>query len=98
MRMWSGGIIRGSRKRNKPSTNFGSFSGEPKTNLMKSQLQQSPEERTFAGDGAHVLLAGSRREMRPGAQVLGVADPDEWLELTIKLRRKKALPEPAGGN
>jgi len=34
--------------------------------------------------------------MRPGAQVLGVADPDEWLELTIKLRRKKALPAPAG--
>ncbi|GGB16957.1 kumamolisin [Puia dinghuensis] len=32
--------------------------------------------------------------MRPGAQVLGVADPDEWLELTIKLRRKKPLPEP----
>ena len=34
--------------------------------------------------------------MRPGAQVLGVADPDEWLELTIKLRRKKGLPEPGG--
>ena len=32
--------------------------------------------------------------MRPGAQVLGVADPDEWLELTLKLRRKKELPEP----
>jgi kumamolisin len=35
--------------------------------------------------------------MRPGSQVLGVADPDEWLELTIKLRRKKALPEPGTG-
>ena len=33
------------------------------------------------------------RAMRPGAKVLGVADPDEWIELTIKIRRKKALPE-----
>lgn len=44
--------------------------------------------------GSHVPLAGSWREMRPGAQVLGVADPDEWMELTIKLRRKQPLPEP----
>jgi kumamolisin len=34
--------------------------------------------------------------MRPGAQVLGVADPDEWLELTIKVRRREVLPEPEG--
>ena len=43
--------------------------------------------------GAHVTLPGSLRAMRPGARVLGVADPDEWIEVTIKVRRKKALPE-----
>jgi kumamolisin len=43
--------------------------------------------------GTHALLAGSTRAMRPGAKVLGVADPDEWIEVTIKVRRKKALPE-----
>lgn len=42
----------------------------------------------------HVALAGSTRAMRPGAKVLGVADPDEWIEVTIKVRRKEALPEP----
>lgn len=62
---------------------------------MKSQSQ----EKTGGGraGGSHILLKGSWRELRPGAQVLGVADPDEWLELTIKLRRKKALPEPGSG-
>lgn len=30
--------------------------------------------------------------MRPGAKVLGVADPHEWIELTIKVRRRQALP------
>ena len=62
---------------------------------MKSQSQN----KTGGGQagGSHVLLEGSWRELRPGAQVLGVADPDEWLELTIKLRRKKALPEPGSG-
>src|SRR5579859_1152859 len=61
---------------------------------MKSQSQVTPAGSSAGGSGSHVLLEGSRREMRPGAQVLGVADPDEWLELTIKLRRKKDLPEP----
>ena len=46
-----------------------------------------------SGQGTHAVLAGSMRAARPGAKVLGVADPDEWIELTIKLRRKKALPE-----
>ncbi|HEV2479342.1 MAG TPA: S53 family peptidase [Puia sp.] len=45
------------------------------------------------GMATHALLAGSTRAMRPGARVLGVADPDEWIEVTIKVRRKKALPE-----
>jgi kumamolisin len=42
------------------------------------------------------MVPGSAREVRPGARVLGVADADEWIELTIKIRRKKPLPEPAG--
>ncbi len=42
---------------------------------------------------AHVLLPGSSRVLRPGAKTLGVADPDEWIEVTIKIRRKKELPD-----
>src|SRR5580704_13727956 len=41
---------------------------------------------------ARVVLAGSTRAVRPGAVVLGVADPHEWIEVTIKVRRKKPLP------
>ena len=37
------------------------------------------------------------RGLRPGAQVLGVADPNESIEVTIKVRRKKGLPEPVAG-
>jgi kumamolisin len=48
-------------------------------------------------DSTHVALAGSMRVVRPGARVLGVADPDEWIEVTIKVRRKKSLPEPGAG-
>lgn len=46
--------------------------------------------------GSHVVVPGSARDVRPGARVLGVADADEWIELTIKIRRKKPLPEPKG--
>ena len=35
--------------------------------------------------------------MRPGAKVLGVAGADEWIEVTIKVRRKQALPAAAAG-
>ena len=49
-----------------------------------------------AGAGSHVLLSGSMRAVRPGASVLGIADPDEWIELTIKVRRKNPLPEISG--
>lgn len=63
-----------------------------KTHRMKSTKQALSV--VASGGGSHVILEGSWREMRPGAQVLGVADPDEWLELTIKLRRRKELPEP----
>src|ERR1700761_6623863 len=47
--------------------------------------------------GGTVPLGGSSRSMRPGAHVLGVADADEWIEGTVKVRRKQELPEPAVG-
>jgi kumamolisin len=42
----------------------------------------------------HVLLKGSRRYHRAGAEILGRADPHEWCEVTVKVRRKTQLPEP----
>lgn len=45
----------------------------------------------------HSVLKGSRRHHRPGAEVLGRSDPHEWCEITIKLRRQEALPEPVAG-
>jgi kumamolisin len=47
--------------------------------------------------GSHVVLAGSRRYHRAGAQVLGRADAHEWCDVTIKLRRAEELPEPVAG-
>src|SRR5690348_1758768 len=47
---------------------------------------------------SHVPLKGSRRYMRAGSQVLGPADREEWVEVTVKVRRKAALPEPDPGN
>lgn len=44
----------------------------------------------------HVILGGSTRQVRPGAKVLGAAGPEEWIELTIKVRRKKPLPDITG--
>lgn len=41
------------------------------------------------------MLPGSARQVRPGAKVLGAAGADEWIEITLKLRRKQPLPEPA---
>jgi kumamolisin len=45
----------------------------------------------------HVPLKGSRRYHRPGARVLGRCDQQEWCEVTVKVRRKAALPEPVPG-
>jgi len=42
----------------------------------------------------HVRLSGSQRFQRAGAVVLGRSDPQEWAEVTVKVRRKAALPEP----
>jgi len=41
------------------------------------------------------VLPGSVRQVRPGAKVLGAAGADEWIEITLKLRRKQPLPEPS---
>jgi kumamolisin len=73
---------------------FGTFRGQ-KTYHMNTKGQQ-PAGGAPGNSGSHVLLSGSTRAMRPGAKVLGVADPDEWIEVTIKVRRKKALPQPGG--
>jgi kumamolisin len=43
-----------------------------------------------------VVLKGSARQVRPGAKVLGTAGPDEWIEVTLKLRRMQPLPELSG--
>jgi len=50
------------------------------------------------GDGAkimpqsHVILEGSERVPMPGARAVGAAHSNEWLEVTIKVRRKAELP------
>ena len=48
-------------------------------------------------DTTLVALKGSRRYQRPGSQVLGRADRNEWCEVTISCRRKAPLPEPVPG-
>jgi kumamolisin len=45
----------------------------------------------------HVELTGSKRTHRAGAEVLGRSDSHEWCDITIKVRRKAALPEPVAG-
>jgi kumamolisin len=44
----------------------------------------------------HVTIAGSNRIPLPGARALGSANPHATLEVLLKLRRKKALPELTG--
>jgi kumamolisin len=40
----------------------------------------------------HEVVAGSKRTMLPGAKVLGRANPNTKIEVTLKLRRMKELP------
>lgn len=47
-------------------------------------------------DSKFVKLAGSERIPVPGSRATGRADPEQWLEVTLKLRRRAALPEPGG--
>jgi kumamolisin len=44
----------------------------------------------------HVAVPGSERVPVPGAKALGAANPHATLEVTLKLRRKKPLPDMAG--
>jgi kumamolisin len=41
---------------------------------------------------AQIVLPGSHRAPSPGARVVGAAPADEWIEVTLKLRRKAPLP------
>jgi len=45
-------------------------------------------------ENSHIRLDGSRRFQRPGSVTLGPSDPQEWVEVTAKVRRKADLPEP----
>jgi kumamolisin len=42
--------------------------------------------------GSHVELPGSRRRLLSGSRLLGHSNPNELVKLTLKLRRKEALP------
>jgi kumamolisin len=44
----------------------------------------------------HRRIPGSERQVMPGARVLGHANPNTTIEVTLKLRRKQELPEIAG--
>ena len=41
---------------------------------------------------SHVVLQGSERIRMSGARALGVEDAHQWLDVTVKLRRKSPLP------
>jgi kumamolisin len=43
---------------------------------------------------SHIPLEGSERVAAPGATAIGPADGNEWLEVTVKVKRKAELPEP----
>jgi kumamolisin len=47
-------------------------------------------------NNSHVVLKGSARQPRPGSKVLGTTGPDEWIEITLKLKRKSPLPDLTG--
>src|SRR5271165_3052616 len=44
-------------------------------------------------DSTHVVLEKSHRSLRPGSRALGPANPDESIEVTVKVRRANALPK-----
>jgi kumamolisin len=39
----------------------------------------------------HIQLPGSQRSLLPGSKVLATANPNQWVEVTLKLRRKAPL-------
>lgn len=42
---------------------------------------------------AYTAIEASERLALPGAEATGSANPHQVLEITVKIRRKKALPE-----
>jgi kumamolisin len=54
----------------------------------------SPSVSLAGAAETHVALSGSMRYQRDGSRVLARADSQEWCEVTVKVRRKAALPEP----
>jgi kumamolisin len=45
----------------------------------------------------YVPLPGSEQALTPGAHLLGVADPQEVIEVTVRVRPRAAHPRPAEG-
>ena len=43
---------------------------------------------------SYVAIPGSEREPLPQAQAVGPTDPNERLEVTVRVRRRQALPDP----
>ena len=64
--------------------------------IIERMLEKWHKSTPHASDD-HVRLNGSQRYQRAGAQTLGLADPHQRCEVTVKLRRQKALPQPEGG-
>jgi hypothetical protein len=63
----------------------------PKNDGKKEREMEKPEQHTT--DRTYVAIPGSERVALPGAQALGPANPHARLEVLIKLRGKKKLPE-----
>src|ERR1700693_3013794 len=57
------------------------------------RLQQREE---IMADNTHAAVPGSNRVALPGARALGPTNPHTTIEVLLKLRRKKELPELAG--
>src|ERR1700749_554182 len=68
----------------------GEVNSQGETNAQKRVNVQG------ARSASHVILPGSTRMLRPGARVLGVAGPEEWIEIIVKIRRRKPLPDITG--
>src|SRR5437667_4158119 len=60
------------------------------------RLGRFSRKRGFVMSQSHKVLPGTHRIPLPGARVLGSVSADEWIEVTVKLRRKAALPELEG--
>jgi kumamolisin len=63
---------------------------------MTSKNQKELKEAPAGGPVSPVILGGSARQIRPGARVLGAAGKDEWIEVVVKVRRRKPLPDLTG--